>query len=84
MSILASLSMLKQEKNVVDYVTKPNELDNGQAQIVKEVQSLKQQVEKMTVVADEQRKTILDLITITHPLTIEQDHKERMEKEFKK
>ena len=82
MNVFAAFKLIKSAKDVVDYVTKDNILDKGQETLAREIKVLKKEVNRLNEITDEQRKIILDLITKTHPLIMEQEQKERMEKEF--
>ena len=82
MGILGAVKVLTQAKPILDYVFKDNNLDKATEQILREIKVLKKEVKRLNNIAEEQRKTILDLITITHPLTIEKDAKNKMIKNF--
>ena len=84
MGILGAFKVLTQAKPILDYVFKDNNLDKSQEIMIREVKVLKKEVSRLNDITDEQRKIILDLITKTHPLIVEQEQKEQLKKGLNK
>ena len=84
MNVIAAFKLIKSAKDVYDYVKKDNNLDKSQEVMVREVKVLKKEVNRLNELIEDHRKTLMDLISSTHKLTIEKDQKEQLQKGLNK
>ena len=84
MNVIAAFKLIKSAKDVYDYVKKDNNLDKSQEVMIREVKVLKKEVNRLNELIEDHRKTLMDLISSTHKLTIEKDQKEQLKKGLNK
>jgi esterase/lipase len=84
MNVLAAFKLIKSAKDVVDYVTKDNNLDKSQEGMTREIKVLKKEIQRLHDLTESHRTTLMDLIQSTHNLTVDKEKRDKLKKDLGK